>query len=300
MGLNVVAGVTATLEGTLWHNNDQDTGGSGAVVIGTVDWHGDPAFVGPAAGDYHLQAGSPAIDAGVRSAVDEDIDGDSRPRGRTYDIGADEYPDPVAAPESVVIAGPDIGLIASAYVFTATVSPTNTTLPDYVWAPAPESGQGTRYATYAWSTGGAKPLSVTVSNDVGSVEASTTVTIMPEITFTPPPAYSVPEEGTAVITVSLTAPSDLPIRVDYATADGTVTAGEDYAASSGTLSFAPDMTLRAFDVPIASDAIVEDDETVRLTLSSVHNAVLGTTGQATLTIRDRGETYIYLPLVLRR
>jgi hypothetical protein len=50
--------------------------------------HHDPAFVDPAGYDYHLAAGSPAIDAGVYASVTTDIDGDSRLD--VPDIGADE------------------------------------------------------------------------------------------------------------------------------------------------------------------------------------------------------------------
>jgi hypothetical protein len=60
---------------------------------------GSPTFqaVNPLAGDpnldvaYHLQAGSAAIDAGVDAGVTTDIDGEARPWGMGYDIGADEY-----------------------------------------------------------------------------------------------------------------------------------------------------------------------------------------------------------------
>ncbi len=53
----------------------------------------DPLFVNPQAGDYHLQAGSPAIDAGsdLRGLVPDDFEGTSRPQGAGYDIGAYEY-----------------------------------------------------------------------------------------------------------------------------------------------------------------------------------------------------------------
>ena len=40
--------------------------------------------------DYHIAPGSAAIDAGVNSGVTSDIDGDTRPQGSGYDIGADE------------------------------------------------------------------------------------------------------------------------------------------------------------------------------------------------------------------
>nr|MBA3280261.1 hypothetical protein [Geodermatophilaceae bacterium] len=44
-------------------------------------------------------------------------------------------------------------------------------------------------------------------------------------------------------TVALTAASDVPVTVDYATADGSATvAGGDYQAQSGSLTFAAGQT----------------------------------------------------------
>jgi hypothetical protein len=51
----------------------------------------DPRFVDPANGDFHLQTGSPAIDAADPAAVDPvDFDGTARPQGSRRDIGAFE------------------------------------------------------------------------------------------------------------------------------------------------------------------------------------------------------------------
>ncbi len=49
-------------------------------------------FANPAGNDYHLKAGSPAIDTGTPTgAPATDFEGDPRPLGKGYDIGADEY-----------------------------------------------------------------------------------------------------------------------------------------------------------------------------------------------------------------
>jgi len=95
IGIAVTAESTATLEGTLWGSgswaNNTDWGGDGTIVTGTVNVWGDPAFVDPDGGNYHIGPGSAAIDAGVNAGVTEDIDGDTRPQESGYDIGADEF-----------------------------------------------------------------------------------------------------------------------------------------------------------------------------------------------------------------
>jgi hypothetical protein len=40
--------------------------------------------------DYHLGAGSVAIDAATMATLDHDFDGEPRPKGAARDIGADE------------------------------------------------------------------------------------------------------------------------------------------------------------------------------------------------------------------
>jgi hypothetical protein len=95
MGITVTAGNTATLEATLWGTDNWanliDWGGTGKIITGSANIWGDPAFVDPATDDYHITFGSAAVDAGVNAGVSTDIDGQVRPVGAAYDIGADEW-----------------------------------------------------------------------------------------------------------------------------------------------------------------------------------------------------------------
>jgi hypothetical protein len=80
---------------------------------------------------------------------------------------------------------------------------------------------------------------------------------------------------TAVFTVSLSAPSSLPVTVNYATADGTATAGDnDYVPISGSLTFAPGETTKTITVVINPDRKKEGDETFFVDLSGAVNALL--------------------------
>jgi hypothetical protein len=78
----------------VWGNTTADYFLPAGVVTGTHNISLDPLFTDPAADDYHLQSGSPCINAGdpagVPPAPPADIDGDPRPGGDRVDIGADE------------------------------------------------------------------------------------------------------------------------------------------------------------------------------------------------------------------
>ena len=96
---------------------------------------------------------------------------------------------------------------------------------------------------------------------------------------------SAAEGDSVVFTVSLSATSSQQVTVDYATADGTATAGEDYTATSGTLTFQAGETTKTISVPIIDDTVNDRGETFTLTLSNASGADLGD-AEATGTIRD--------------
>jgi hypothetical protein len=95
VGIRVGDGCTTTMEATLWGAgpwaNDTDWLVQGNLVTGTINVQGDPDFVNPDLHDYHIGPGSAAIDAGVDAGVRIDIDGEPRPGGAGYDLGADEF-----------------------------------------------------------------------------------------------------------------------------------------------------------------------------------------------------------------
>jgi aryl-phospho-beta-D-glucosidase BglC (GH1 family) len=93
--------------------------------------------------------------------------------------------------------------------------------------------------------------------------------------------------GTANLSfaVTLSAASSAPVTVNYATANGTATAGSDYTAASGSLTFAPGETSKLVTIAVRGDTAVEASEALRLTLTNPAGATIGT-GTGTGTIRN--------------
>src|SRR5262249_39666912 len=122
---------------------------------------------------------------------------------------------------------------------------------------------------------------VTLSSPINAViTGSTTATItiqnddaVPALSITD---MTIAEGNTGTKTVTFTAQlstaSGLPVTVQYATADGTATAGSDYTATSGTLSFTAGLVSKTFTVTILGDMSVESDEYALINLSNPTNA----------------------------
>ncbi len=124
--------------------------------------------------------------------------------------------------------------------------------------------------------------SVTVSGELSlsgtDVPADVTLTIadddepLPELSIAD--ASGRESDGSLVFDVSLNKPWDVPVTFDYATADGTATAGADYLSTSGTLSINAGVTSARIEVRVLPDVLNEEDESFSLSLSQVSEASL--------------------------
>jgi len=80
--------------------------------------------------------------------------------------------------------------------------------------------------------------------------------------------------STLLFTAKLNTYPSQPVTFDFATSDGTATAGSDYAATSlvGTLQIRPSQTSIVIPVTVTGDNIAEANETLNATLSNVSGA----------------------------
>ena len=120
---------------------------------------------------------------------------------------------------------------------------------------------------------GARAGTVTIVDDEGDPEVSVADVRANE------------DAGNMPFWVSLSRANASDVTVQYATADGTATAGADYTATSGTLTIDAGETGASLTVPIIDDTDdTEDDETFTLTLSNATGGVTIADASATATI----------------
>ena len=87
-------------------------------------------------------------------------------------------------------------------------------------------------------------------------------------------------------TLTLTPASGRTVTVDYATADGSATAGADYTAVAGIVTFPPGVTQRTVSVDVLADLAPEGNDSFTLALASPFNATGGGAATGAITEDD--------------
>ncbi|MBL8196606.1 MAG: hypothetical protein JNM06_22630 [Blastocatellia bacterium] len=192
--------------------------------------------------------------------------------------------------DAAAMALPDNGPLVS-----GTFRPTNSGLTDTFAAPAPPAPYGTMLSDFngvspngTWSLYVVDDLTGDLGNFNGgfSLTITTAQVVVATVQFSAT-NYMINEDGgNALITVTRTGSTTGTAMVNYATSNGTATAGSDYTATSGTLTFPDGSAMQSFMVPVLNDNLTEPNETVNLTLSMPTGATLGTPSTAVLTITN--------------
>ncbi|MBM4460107.1 MAG: DUF11 domain-containing protein [Chloroflexi bacterium] len=191
-GINVSFESTATLTATLWGSggwaNTTDWGDVGDLFTGTVNIWGDPAFLNPNAGDYHIAVTSDAIDAGVPAGVGVDMDGEAR--DALPDIGADELGgrglQVVKTADPTDLYPGDVVTYAITVTGAGVLGVTHVVLTDTLPALQRPQGAGADRGSCAIQGAGYSGLIVCALGDLDSGQAAH-ITITAQVTTTEPP-----------------------------------------------------------------------------------------------------------------
>ncbi|MEA5530651.1 S8 family serine peptidase, partial [Dolichospermum sp. UHCC 0684] len=174
--------------------------------------------------------------------------------------------------------GTDYTNIPNTVTFAANSSTAlvNLNVTDDTLVEGPETAILTVTSGTGYTVGTSASATVNIAdNDFRSINLSANQTIVEG--FTSP--------QTVGYTATLSSASPQTITVQYATTNGTATAGSDYTSTNGTLTFNPGVTSQVINIPILNDSLNEANETFTLSLSSPTNANLGISKTVT-TITD--------------
>lgn len=266
---------------------------------------------------YALIPGSPAIDTGTNTGcpaadqrgVPRPFDGDNNGTA-TCDKGAFEAQNQLAIADTTLLEG-DAGTVTA--VFTVTLAPTSTQSITVDYATA--DGTATAGSDYQTTSGvltfdpgeSTHVINVLVNGDTDDepnetffvhlsnanadlLDGEGVGTIvdddgLPSLTIND---VTVNEGNTgstnALFTVTLSPAAAQTVTVDFATANGTASAGSDYTTANGTLTFTPGVVTQTISVPILGDTVDEGvSEAFSVLLSNASNATLvDNTAQATI------------------
>lgn len=80
--------------------------------------------------------------------------------------------------------------------------------------------------------------------------------------------------GQLSFTVKLSQATTVPVTVNYATGNGTASAGSDFTQNTGTVTFAAGETSKTITVAVTGDTAVESNETLTVTLSGASGGTI--------------------------
>jgi uncharacterized repeat protein (TIGR01451 family) len=248
-GINVSFESTATLTATLWGNgawaNGADWGDVGDIFTGTINIWGDPSFLNPDGGDYHIAVSSDAIDAGVDAGVGNDMDGEAR--DALPDIGADELGgrglQVVKAADRTDVYPGEAVTYTVAVTAAGALGVTNVVLTDTLPVLQRPQGTATDRGSCAIQNPGYGGLIVCPLGDLDSGQAAH-ITITAQVTTTEPPkppqtmhnvalAVGDQAQNDASADTLLRKPSDCKARVNGALPDYTAVQAAVDAAAAG-------------------------------------------------------------------
>lgn len=250
-----------------------------------------------------------------------DILGIVRPQGLAWDVGAYEFlgifgtGGNISMATDAISVGPASGLVGITVIrtggtsgaVTASVSTddgTATAGVDYTatattltWA---DGATGARSFTVPILNANAltnRGFFVNITNVTGNafiVEPDYTfVTIVPPqiptdpgtVTFAPVNYSTVPTAGTVTLSVIRSGSTNTDLSIDYATANGTATAGVDYTTTTGTLSWSTnENSVKTITVPIINSGATGTPRTFTVTLSNPSRLATVNNSVSTVTI----------------
>ena len=155
-------------------------------------------------------------------------------------------------------------------------------------------GTGQSYTVVAGDVGATLKVAVSFTDDDGTdetVESAETAAveaapILPALSIDDASVDEGDTGSTALdFMVSLDRTAPQAVTVDWATSDGSASAGTDYTAGTGSLTFNVGEDRKTVSVTVAGDNVDEPDETFTVTLSGASGATLGD-ATATGTITD--------------
>jgi hypothetical protein len=197
----------------------------------------------------------------------------------------------MSAPTELDVAGPKNGETGVEYTFTASVNPTATTPITYVWRPQdldaethPDEDQNDS-ASFLWMTAGTQTIVVTASNTAGAVTDTHVITIHPSTK--PHVVIDGPEAGDVDTSYTFTATLSRGTAVLPALYTWTAT-------EQSPITETVDLTSTA-----SFTWTEEGAKTVTVTVSKLGDPDVTYTSDSQLITLQDGNTFIYLPLVLR-